>query len=90
MSDFVNICLQEIKEEETKCKLKVTLLIIKLIFTAKVASQPAFICSKLTTETQGVKYVQGNNKDNRTMPKVNNKDTRMSLLLTLNIFHTLL
>ena len=44
MSDFGNICLQEIKEEETKCKLKVTLLIIKLIFTAKVTYQPAFIC----------------------------------------------
>ena len=27
MSNIVNICLQEIKEEETKCKLKVTLLI---------------------------------------------------------------
>ena len=60
MSDFVNICLQEIKEEETKCKLKVTLLIIKLIFTANVTSQPEFICLKLTIKTleQGVKYVQ--------------------------------
>ena len=60
MSDFVNICLQEIKEEETKCKLKVTLLIIKLIFTAKVTSQPALICWKLAIETleQGLKYVQ--------------------------------
>ena len=54
------------------------------------ASQPAFTCSKLTIETleQGVKYVHN---------KVNNKDTRttlsvvlVSLLLTLNIFHTLL
>ena len=60
MSDFVNICLQEIKEEETKCKLKVTLLIIKLIFTTKVTSHPPYICSKLTIESleQGAKYVQ--------------------------------
>ena len=41
-----------------------------------------FTCSKLIIETeQVVKYV--NNKDSRTMPLV-------SLLLTVNIFHTLL
>ena len=47
-------------KEETKCKLKVTLLIIKLFFTAKVISQSAFMCWKLTIETleQGLKYVQ--------------------------------
>ena len=32
--------------------------------------QPAFTCSNLTLETleQGVKYVEGNNKDTRTAP----------------------
>ena len=57
----------------------------------------------IKTLEQGVKYVKVNNKDTRTTPtietlekgvkyvKVNNKDTRttvVSLLLTLNIFHT--
>ena len=34
------------------------------------SSSAAFTCSKLTTETleQGVKYVEVNNKDTRTMP----------------------
>ena len=44
-------------------------------------SQPTITYSKLTTET----LEQGGN-----MFKVNNKDTRLvTLLLTLNIFHTL-
>ena len=48
-----------------------------------VISQPAFTCSKLIIKTleQGVKYVQVNHKDDIVL---------VSLLLTLNIFHTLL
>ena len=62
-------------------------------------AQPEITCSKLTIETltQGVKNVI--NKEKLTIVnKVNNKETRaastigvvlVSLLLTLNIFHTL-
>ena len=61
----------------------------KINFTSKNVhtwNQPTITCSKLTIETleKGVKYVQQvNNKDNRTSL------TLLSLLLTLNIFHTL-
>ena len=51
-------------------------------------SQPASACSKLTIETleQEVKYVQVNNRDTRKTPMA----VLVSLLLTLNILHTLL
>ena len=57
---------------------------LKKRYNSVPSSQPAFTCSKLTIQTleQGVKYV-----------KVNNKDTSgivlVSLLLTLNIFHSM-
>ena len=48
-------------------------------------SQSIFTCSKFIIETleQGVKYVQVNNKDSAIGVVL------VSLLLTLNIFHTL-
>ena len=50
----------------------------------------AFACSKLTIGTleHGVKYVQSNNKATRTTPLAT-AVVLVSLLLTLNIFHTL-
>ena len=50
-------------------------------------SHPSITCLKLTKETleQGEKHVKVNNKDTRLIPGV----VLVTLLLTLNVFHTL-
>ena len=61
------------------------ILKFQLMKFSKIPNQHAFICSKLTIETleQYVKHVHSLNKNTKTKPVV------VSLLLTLNIFHTL-
>ena len=56
--------------------------------TVNHAYQQTFICSKSTIQTlgKGTKYVKNKNKDARATSTAN--VVLMSLMLTLNIFHT--